>query len=295
MGIDAGYPMGVRIIMPMEAFLMRLSEALVEFEADVRLSGSPRTAEVYAYAVRRLIRELGDVEVREASDADLRRFLAGMRVAPATRRLYLIALRGFFEFCVRMGWREDNPARRLRLPARPWRRQAVVRAEDVRRLLAACDDSPRGRRNAAVVAMLFETGLRASEACALRVEDVDLQRRIVRVMGKGNRERTAPFGEETARRLRAWLEVRPAGLRTLFGLNRYGLKTMLRRLCAAADLPLFSPHAFRRGWATSLVEMGVPLKAVKEWGGWSDYRILEVYIRYVETEAMVRLYRSPLS
>ncbi len=273
---------------------MRLLEALIEFEADVRLAGSPRTAEIYAYAVRRLIRAVGDVELREVSERDLRRFLAGMKIAPATRRLYVIALRSFFAFCVRMGWREDNPARRLRLPARPWRRQAVARAEDVRRLLAACEDSPRGRRNAAVVAMLFESGLRASELCALRPEDVDLRRRIARVMGKGNRERTAPFGEETARRLRAWLEVRPGHLRTLFGLNRHGLKTMLRRLCAAAGMETLSPHAFRRGWATRLVEMGVPLKAVKEWGGWSDYRILEVYIRYVETEAMVGLYRSPL-
>lgn len=265
---------------------MRLSEALSEFEADVRLAGSPRTAEIYAYAVRRLIRAVGDAELREASERDLRRFLAGMKIAPAARRLHVIALRGFFAFGVRMGWREDNPAR-------PWRRQAAARAEDVRRLLAACEDSPRGCRNAAVAAMLFESGLRASELCALRLGDVVLSERKGKliVRGKGEKAREVPLNAEAREALQEWLAARPAAPEDRLFIGRRGPLTasgvwrIVAEYARKAGLEDVHPHVLRHTFATRLLrEAGADLVTVAELLGHESLNTTARYTRPSEKD-----------
>ncbi|MFQ5724720.1 MAG: site-specific integrase, partial [Terriglobia bacterium] len=160
-----------------------------------------------------LIREyLGDLYSRHRQKTSVARKLA--------------VLRSFFKFCVREGLREDNPARLVRTPRLPQRLPAVQTAEQVNRFLDALAEwSPEGklrrggtqrdaqarrllRRDRALLELLYASGLRASELVGLNMQDVDRREEMLRVRGKGRKERLVPFGSKAAAALERWLEAR---------------------------------------------------------------------------------------
>jgi integrase/recombinase XerD len=219
--------------------------------------------------------------------ADLRaRGLAGTTIA---RRI--AALRSFYRHQMLIGAREDNPAAELDLPRRARTLPRTLSPGEAERLIEAANGTaPRALRDRALVEMLYGAGLRVSEAVGLERSGVDLERRLVRTIGKGSKERVVPIGREAVEALRRYLaRGRPyldkrhrteLFLNTHGGpLTRAGVFFILRRLAAKAGLEpeRIHPHLLRHSFATHLLEGGADLRAVQEMLGHADLATTELY------------------
>jgi integrase/recombinase XerD len=229
-----------------------------------------------------------------ATTDDLERWLAAMRaagLAPATIRRRAAAARSFFRHLVLIGARPANPAAELELPRRPRRLPRTLSPREAERLVeAAAGTAPRDLRDRALVELLYGAGLRVSEAVGLVRGGVDLDARLVRVTGKGGKERIVPIGREAVEAVRRYLaRGRPFLDRRhrpeLFlnaqggGLTRAGMFVILRRLAAKAGLEpgRVHPHLLRHSFATHLLEGGADLRSVQEMLGHADLSTTEVY------------------
>ncbi|MBN2231219.1 MAG: tyrosine-type recombinase/integrase [Deltaproteobacteria bacterium] len=245
-----------------------------------------------------------------AGAVHLRRFLRAEmgRVGRTTVSRRLATIKSLYRFLQRRRWRADNPADLLTAPRSPGRLPVHLEVDEMTALLdAATFDGPAGRRDRALLELLYASGARIAEIAALSVGDVDFLAGIMRVTGKGEKERVVPLGTAAGRCLRDYLERRadaggadgmPAADRPLF-LNRRGgrltARSMSRRLhCHAARAGLhkvFGPHAMRHSFATHLLQSGADLRSIQELLGHSSLsttqrythldlgRVLEVYDR----------------
>ena len=214
------------------------------------------------------------------------------------------ALRSLFRFLVDEGLAEANPARLLDSPRVPMRIPRCLAPEEVDRLLACCDTTdPVGLRDAALFELVYSCGLRASEATDLTLERVSLAEGIVRVMGKGSRERLVPVGGRATAMLKRYLaEARPnlaqAGrpADALF-LGRLGRKLSrktvwrsFKRLAALAGLE-GTAHTLRHSFATHLLSGGADLRSVQELLGHADIATTQIYT-HVSQDALRRVHNT---
>jgi len=211
----------------------------------------------------------------------------------------LAALRSFFKFCVREGLLEENPARLVRTPRLPQRLPSVPTAEQVNRFLDTCAEISlpgwRGpataqrdaqarrliRRDRALLELLYASGLRASELVGLDLRDVDRKEQMLRVRGKGRKERLVPYGSKAAAALDRYLEVRDEILATsgkgreageAVFVNQQGKRLGTRSLGQVVKkyARLFDPnwdlhpHALRHAFATHLLTEGADLRVIQE-------------------------------
>ncbi len=206
----------------------------------------------------------------------------------------LSAIRGFFRFLVRERAVPEDPTRLVDRPRLARKLPRVLSFEEVERLLAAPDVSTdRGVQHAAMLHVMYASGLRVSELCGLRVSDLDLERGLVRARGKGGKQRLVPVGEVALAHATRYLrEVRPRralpGETTLFvspraarGSGRFtreGFWRMVRRYAVTAGIvPLPSPHKLRHSFATHLLRGGADLRAVQAMLGHADLGTTEIY------------------
>ena len=254
---------------------------------------SPRTVDAYR-------RDLGaltaftDGRVDDVSAEELERWLARMRadgLAPSTLARRAAAVRAYFRHQVLIGAREDNPAAQVALPRRPRRVPRTLSPGETERLIdAAAGVTPRALRDRALVELLYGAGLRVSEAVELSRASVDLDARLVRVVGKGDKERIVPLGRPAAEAVRRYLALgRPHLDRrhrsALFlnarggALTRAGAFLILRRLAEKAGLEpkRVHPHLLRHSFATHLLEGGADLRSVQEMLGHADLSTTERY------------------
>lgn len=225
---------------------------------------------------------------------DLARWLAALRadgLAPATIRRRAAAVRTFFRHLVLIGARAENPAAELELPRRPRRLPRTLSAREAERLVeAAAGTAPRDLRDRALVELLYGAGLRVSEAVGLERAAVDLAGRLVRVTGKGGKQRIVPIGRQAADAVRRYdARGRPFLDRRhrpeLFlnaqggGLTRAGAFLILRKLAGKAGLEpeRVHPHLLRHSFATHLLEGGADLRSVQEMLGHADLSTTEIY------------------
>ncbi len=200
------------------------------------------------------------------------------------------ALRGFFRFLVRERVVAEDPTVFLVRPKVARKLPRVLSLEEVERLLAAPDThTDRGRLHAAMLHLMYASGLRVSELCGLRVADFDLERGLVAPHGKGDKRRLVPVGEVAIIHVSGYLrEVRPRqarpGERALFVSPRGGHFTresfwqMVRRYAVAQGIvPLPSPHKLRHSFATHLLRGGADLRAVQSMLGHADLGTTEIY------------------
>lgn len=269
-----------------------------------RFLASPALAEATRRAYRVDVEEFGswlrrrgirleavDVRVLAAYAAELGAARPGRRprrLAPATVARKLGAVRAFLRFTLGAGLVPDAslaPRRPRRLPDAP--RQAEVEA-----LLRAVESRGEGAlplRNRALLELVYSAGLRSAEAVGLDLADVDFEQELVRVRGKGGRERVVPLGEEAARWLARYLrEARPllarGGCEALF-LSARGRRldtSTLRRLLA-------HPHRLRHAFATHLLEGGADLRVIQELLGHSSLSTTQVY-SHVDARRLRRVY-----
>src|SRR5881394_498857 len=169
---------------------------------------APKTVDAYRRDLRALADWLGGPPSR-ATNEDLERWLAELRAAglsPATIARRVAAVRSFFRHLILLGVRSDSPAAALELPRRRRKLPRTLSPAEAQRLIeAAAGSTPRMMRDRALVELLYGAGLRVSEAVGLERTGVDLEQRLVRCIGKGNKERIVPIGRPAAEALRRYL------------------------------------------------------------------------------------------
>jgi integrase/recombinase XerD len=263
------------------------------FLALLAANRAPRTVEAYR-------RDLTDISARlgrplaDVSTEELERYLAELRAAglsAATVARRTAAARSFFRHLVLLGRRADNPAAAVALPRKRRQLPRTLSPSEVERLIdAAAGTTPRSLRDRGLVELLYGAGLRVSEAVGLAKTDVDLEQRIVRATGKGNKERIVPLGRPAAEALRRYLgrgrphldrRHRPELFLNAQGgaLTRAGVFLVLRRLAlkAGLDPERVHPHLLRHSFATHLLEGGADLRSVQEMLGHADLSTTELY------------------
>lgn len=228
----------------------------------------------------------------------LRGWLAAQASAGAARATLArrtSAVKTFTAWAVRRGLLSSDPAERLQLPKARRTLPAVLRQDQALDAMAAAKSGaqqgdPLALRDRLVVELLYATGIRVSELCGLDVDDIDLSHQVVRVLGKGNKQRTVPFGEPAADALRAWLSNgRPAlataesGPAVLLGargrrLDPRQARTVVHQTVAAVNgAPDIGPHGLRHSAATHLLEGGADLRIVQELLGHSTLATTQLY------------------
>ncbi|MBK1729553.1 site-specific tyrosine recombinase XerD [Halorhodospira halophila] len=217
------------------------------------------------------------------------RVAAGAR--PRTTARLLSSLRRFYRRLVSTGERSDDPTAEVEAPRLGQPLPGALTERQVEALLAAPDTGdPLGLRDRCLLEVLYATGLRVSELVALRVDGVSLRQGVVRVIGKGDRERLVPLGEEAVDWVRRYLEeVRPLLLdgraaEALFvtrrgeGLTRQAFWYRVKRYAAAAGIdPAISPHTLRHSFATHLINHGADLRVVQMLLGHADLSTTQIY------------------
>jgi integrase/recombinase XerC len=205
------------------------------------------------------------------------------------------AVKTFTAWAVRRGLMAGDPATRLQMPKARRTLPAVLRQDQARDALDAAhlgaqQGDPLALRDRLIVEMLYATGIRVSELCGLDVDDVDTSRRLLRVLGKGDKQRTVPFGEPAEQALRAWLTGgRPAlataqsGPALLLGargrrLDPRQARTVVHQTVGAVPgAPDIGPHGLRHSAATHLLEGGADLRIVQELLGHSTLATTQLY------------------
>jgi integrase/recombinase XerC len=217
----------------------------------------------------------------------------------------LAAVRSLFRFACREGVVPANPAQGVRTPKFPKTLPRHLRPGEVEELIEApSGDEPLVRRDRAILELLYAAGLRVSELVGLDWPDVDLSSRVLRVMGKGSKERMVPFGRPAAAALRRWLEVWEGVRDAMDGgepvfLNRQGTRLTdrsVRRVIdrwveAAAVARGVHPHTLRHTFATHLLENGADLRTIQELLGHSSLSTTQKYT-HLEVERLLSVYRG---
>lgn len=290
------------------------AEAVDRFERHLRLERNLSAHSVRAYVtdVVGLLDHAGRMGCRQLDDLDvqvLRSWLARLRSTGAARTTLArraAAARAFTAFALRTGLAGTDPGAQLASPRAHRTLPPVLRQDEAAALVEqpAADDGPIGLRDRLVLELLYATGIRVGELVGLDVDDVDRHRRVVRVLGKGGKERSVPFGVPAEQALEAWLrDGRPAlaapgsGPALVLGAKggrvdpravRRLVHEHLARLPGAPDL---GPHGLRHSAATHLLEGGADLRAVQEILGHASLATTQIYT-HVSVERLRAAFRQ---
>ncbi len=299
-----------------------MSATLEELERSFGLEGfrdylaleagaSGHTVENYLRDLRRFVQFAGSR--RAATPGQITRplvrdfvyLLKDLGLAPATIRRHVSALHTYFGFLVGEGTLSADPSDRIETPKRGRTLPAVLSVGEVDRLLAAPSvDEPLGWRDRALLELGYGAGLRVSELCGLLLTDLLLSEGLVRVFGKGGKERMVPIGRQVIGPVSIYLNAtRPtldrgkgAG-RVLLNarggpLSRIGAWTIIKRLARRAGIgKRVTPHTLRHSFATHLLEGGADLRAVQEMLGHADLTTTQIYT-HVDREYLRSVHRQ---
>jgi integrase/recombinase XerC len=277
------------------------AQVLARFEDHLSLerSVSPNTVRAYVGDVTSLLDHAHRLRLEAMDEIDirtLRSWLARLHTQGASRTTLArraSAARVFTAWATRRGHMSADPGAALSSPKAHQRLPEVLRpaeAEAVLTIAAADADEPDDLRDLAVLELLYATGARVSELCGLDIDDLDRARQTVRVLGKGNKQRTIPVGRPAVRAVDAWLERgRPmwatadSGPALLLGARgrrldpRTARRVVHERLAAVEGVPDMGPHGFRHTAATHLLEGGADLRSVQELLGHATLTTTQIY------------------
>ena len=252
-------------------------------------------ADVDAFAIRAFLGELHKQRISASSSA---------------RKLS--AIRTFVKFLRREDLIEDDPSSLVAAPKKPQTIPAHLTIDEMSKLLEMPDAStPLGRRDRAILELFYASGLRLSELVGLGIEDVNLSGRMVRVLGKGKKERLVPFNGSTADAIRAWLKDRTASGQRAEGrgktraasaplflnyrggrLSTRSVDRLVRRYVALCGAKFgISPHALRHSFATHLLANGADLRAIQELLGHARLSTTQRYT-HVNAAQLIDVYKK---
>ena len=293
-----------------------LAEALVAYERHLVAERdlAAHTVRAYLGDVAGMLEHaaaLGHTDLRTLDLRALRSWLAKQQTlgkARSTMARRATAVRVFTAWALRTGRADTDPGASLGSPKAHKPLPSALDAAEARALLQAAavradDGSAIGVRDVAILELLYATGIRVGELCGLDVDDVDRERRVIRVFGKGRKERTVPYGVPADRALGAWLETgRPtlfaagAGAAMFLGarggrIDQRAVRTLVHaRIADVPDAPDMGPHGLRHTAATHLLEGGADLRTVQELLGHASLATTQIYT-HVTTERLRQAYR----
>lgn len=257
---------------------------------------SENTLDAYMSDLQKLLDYVGSegLHVLDVKLDDLRNFVAALvdiGISARSQSRILSGVRTFYTFLILDGYIEDDPTELLEWPKIGEHLPEVLSVEEVDRLEQACDLSKwEGQRNRTIIEVLFSCGLRVSELINLRLSDLFLTEKFIRVMGKGKKERLVPISESAIKELQYWfmdrnlMKIKPGEEDFVF-LNRRGghltrmmIFTIVRRLAEAAGIEkTISPHTLRHSFATALLEGGANLRAIQDMLGHERISTTQIY------------------
>jgi integrase/recombinase XerD len=296
---------------------LRLDEAVDLFLDHLKVERglAAHTLDGYGRDLVRLVHALaerGREDVDDVTAADIADHLIALAeagLAPRSRARALVAIRGLFQHLVGERWLDADPTELVDAPRTARRLPGVLGEEAVARLIAQPPDTPRGRRDAAMIELAYASGLRVSELVRLAIADINLNHGFVRVTGKGQKTRLVPVGAAARDKVARYLaEDRPAQLRdpaerALFLTDRgrpmtrqafwKNLRGYARRAGVRLPAGEVSPHKLRHSFATHLVERGADLRAVQAMLGHADISTTEVYTHVSRARVLEQARKHP--
>jgi integrase/recombinase XerC len=272
---------------------------------------SPHTLAAYESDISQFLKFTAQLKDKpfdslKPGDADvfaIRGFLAALhrhRISASSSARKLSALRTFVRYLRREELVERDPAALVGSPKIPETIAAHLTINEMNRLLEMPDvSSPLGRRDRAILELFYASGLRLSELVGLDLEDLNLSNRMVRVLGKGGKERLVPFNNATADAIRSCLKDRKRGEGTPLFLNYRGKRLsarsvdrLVRRYVAACGAKFgISPHALRHSFATHLLARGADLRAIQELLGHARLSTTQRYT-HINAAQLIGVYRK---
>jgi integrase/recombinase XerC len=231
----------------------------------------------------------------EVTSQDLRQYVAAMSAAQYARSSIsrrLATLRSFYRFCQRQGYTDKNPAKPLRNPRKQRTLPHFLSTDEVGKLISAPNtDTPLGKRDQAILETIYSAGLRVSELVGINDSDLHLDEGLIRVRGKGRKERFAPMGSFAVGAIDSWLNARvlakdaPKKAAAPVFVNRFGhrittrsIGRMLEKYIKLVGLDSrTSPHTLRHSFATHLLDRGAEIRSVQELLGHKSLVTTQIY------------------
>jgi len=267
---------------------------------EIEKNYSPHTLLNYRLDLQEFAKFLGSDPVESIQYSTLRRFLAQMRernLKPRSVARKLSSLRSFFKYLQREKVIKSNPAALLVTPKldKPLP-HFLSEAEAVQLIEAPKSDKISDQRDRAIFEALYSTGMRVSELVGLDVEDVDFISNIVRVMGKGRKERIIPIGDTALESMKDYVDHRPHESKAMF-LNRSGTRLSDRSVRNIINKFILkesvrqhvTPHMFRHSFATHLLNRGADLRSVQELLGHVNLSTTQIYT-HLTTDKLKNVY-----
>jgi integrase/recombinase XerD len=277
------------------ASIIKGFQAYLKLERSVSANTSVAYVRDVALLESFLESELGGKSLNQVDFSDLKEFIAwihGRGMSASSQARILSGIKTFFHFLVLEGLLSDNPTTLLESPKLSRKLPDTLSIHEINSLIDAIDLSkPEGMRNKAILEMLYGCGLRVSEVVDLKISNLFLDIELVKILGKGNKERLVPIGSEAAKFLQIWLrevrvqlKIKPGQEDWVFlnnrgsSLSRVMVFLIIKGLASKIGLKkTISPHTFRHSFATHLLEGGADLRAVQEMLGHESITTTEIY------------------
>ena len=301
--------------MPSKAALSEAAEEFLIWLA-VERGRSGNTLKAYEHDLRRYhdhLKSRGRCPLNASQD-DVQSFVSLLRsdgLARSSAARMLSAVRGLHRFCAAEGLRNDDPASEVEMPARRRGLPKALTVEQVSGLIASVgENDPMSRRDRAVLEVLYGTGCRVSELTSMSLADVDLFEGLVRLTGKGSKERIVPLGRHASRALEQWLQpggrgrmepeqwARGSDAHAVFlnqrggRISRQGIWLIVRRYGLRTGLAeTLTPHVLRHSCATHMLNGGADIRFVQELLGHVSISTTQIYTT-VSTERLWQVYQS---
>ncbi len=267
---------------------------------EIEKNYSPHTLTNYKIDLNELSALLDHPDPLKLSYLHLRKYLAQMRqrsLKPRTLARKLSSIRSFFKFLHREGLIKNNPAVLLLTPRLDKKLPKFLSEKEVTALIESPPlDKTAGKRDRAILELLYSSGLRVSELVGMNVESVDAISNLVKVRGKGKKERLVPVGDKAVEALRDYLNDRASGQRALFlnkngrRLSDRGVRNIINKHILKTSIRMnVSPHVMRHSFATHLLNRGADLRSVQELLGHVNLSTTQIYT-HISTERLKNVY-----
>jgi len=269
---------------------------------DIEKNYSRHTIINYSLDLADFKKFLGDSAIEAVDYLTLRKYLAvlkGKNLSARTIARHLSVLRSFFKFLTREGYLKNNPTLSISTPKQEKRLPSFLTEEEIIRLIeSALPKDERGSRDKAILETFYSTGIRISELVELDIPDIDFIGGIIKVMGKGKKERIVPIGEQAIAAIRVYLDKRKKQADTLF-LNKSGqrittrgVRYIVKKYIRIASIKQgVSPHTLRHSFATHLLNRGADLRSVQELLGHANLSTTQIYT-HLTTERLRDVYHK---
>jgi integrase/recombinase XerD len=267
------------------------------FQLDLKLvqNASNNTIESYLHDIELFSKYIPDKSPEQITRQNIENFLAHLLdigISPVSQARILSGLRAFWRYMIADGFCSSNPTELIQNPKTPRKLPVYLSVDEIDKMLSSIDLSlPEGHRNKAIIELLYSCGIRVSELTNLQWSHCHFNEGFIRIIGKGDKERLVPIGEEAIALTTLYVnyhrkELNPAkGEEDIVFLNRRGKRLsrvmvfyIVKQLGTMAGIKkTISPHTFRHSFATHLVEGGADLRAVQEMLGHESITTTEIY------------------